>query len=491
MRRAVALPVLVGLLTSTAAGEPQRVPGLLFAGGEVVPKLGPAPVDPALPRGHRITAIPRPKAQKTLCSPHMPVCVHAAAHDASLLPSLAHMESAYERVVYVLDLPAPRLDATLGGSPALDMYLGVRRPHAAERRDNVEPRAHHDSKLRPANAPETGASVAFTSAQSRAQQLLTHFDPAWPSEDTTSLFCTYAESNLSLQDATRCVAEAVAARLDAAESPSLRSSYSSELAAWVAGPDAPLLEAVDDLQSNPQLAAVKRDRDPLSPAGSLWFSFLDAHLGVAGPAEVATTMLSLSRSTTDDLHPEWHNEPDTFDVLRRSLPGGRTQEADVLAEWGHYRFFLGERGGGGAQGLPWLGYFGRPVFDWTLSYSSLPRKVASSRALEPLGVAAVWLELDEVPLGARLGVQLDWEEPVRFRWLIVALDDAGAEVSRWDLPFLQSGHHQEKTLMNFEAAAGLVFIGVNLGGVDATHPFDPDAEPWEPHGFTLYLADLQ
>jgi hypothetical protein len=33
-------------------------------------------------------------------------------------------------------------------------------------------------------------------------------------------------------------------------------------------------------------------------------------------------------------------------------------------------------------------------------------------------------------------------------------------------------------------------VGTNLGGVDLAHPFDPDFEPFEPHGFTVYLAEL-
>ncbi len=456
--RALALaPLLAVLLTSSAAGEPKRIPGLLFASGEVVVERGPAPIDPALPRGHRMTATPRPTTERTLCSPRHPVCVHGEKTGVSLLLALERLELAYERIVYVLDLPAPLLDADLGGSPALDLYL----THAP--------------------STETGGVTPGT---------VTHLDLALAEEDSASAFCTHGGSDVSLQDATRCVAEAIAARLDAAESPSVRAAYAADLASWAVGPDLPFVEAIDDVQSNPQLAVVKRDRDALSLGGGLWFSFLDEAVGMAERGRIATTMLSLSRTTTRDLHPEWHNEPDTFDVLRHSLPGGRAQEAEVLAEWGHYRLFVGERSSD-SQGLPWLGYFGRSVFDWTLKYSSLPRKVASSRALEPLGMAAVWLELDQVPLGAHLGVQIDWEEPVRFCWVVVGVDEAGKEVIRWDLPFLQSDNHQEKTLMNFESAAGLIFIGINLGGVDASHPFDPDAEPWEPHGFTLYLADLQ
>jgi hypothetical protein len=61
----------------------------------------------------------------------------------------------------------------------------------------------------------------------------------------------------------------------------VRAAYAADLASWAVGPDLPFVEAIDDLQSNPQLAVIKRDRDTLSLGGGLWFSFLDEVLGDA------------------------------------------------------------------------------------------------------------------------------------------------------------------------------------------------------------------
>lgn len=457
--------LLACLLSAPAIGTPSRIPGALFGGGSQLREPTPVRVDPRLPRGHRVRFHDRPSLPARVCSHRRPVCAHANLHGRELDDALVELESAYERLVWVMALPAPLSDGSRGGSPALDVYL---RPSPPNRRQGQE-----STLRRHPSQPEV------------------RLDPAYAAQDSASAFCLVFHTKLDAHAAARCVAGAIAARLDAAETPATRVAYANHMTSLSLGPDTALFESLDDFQANPQLAALPRDDSPLAPAGASWFAYLEGTLGRAVPGELATAMLTLSRDHTDDLHPEWHNEPDSFDVLRRSLPGGRPTEALVLSRWARHRWFLGERSVSQRPAhLPWLGRFGRPSFDWNLRYSSLPRKVASSRALEPTGVATTYLELDEVPLGASLGVVIDWEEPVRFAWMIIGVDVEGRELMRWELPFLQTGTHQEKTLLNFEAAEGLLFIGVNLGGVDAQHPFDPDAEPWEPHAYTLYLADL-
>jgi hypothetical protein len=108
--------------------------------------------------------------------------------------------------------------------------------------------------------------------------------------------------------------------------------------------------------------------------------------------------------------------------------------------------------------------------------------------LSPYGISYVWLDLDSVALGTELSFRIEWEAPVAFQWTVVGLDHEGRQVNRWDLPYLENGTRIERTLMNFENAAALLFVGVNLGAVDVAHPFDPDQQPWEPHAYTLYLT---
>ncbi len=436
---------------------------MLFGGLPADVESREVQVDPKIPRGARIERQPRPHHGHALCAPRGNVCVHADTDSRVDLESVQNLLNAYELATQVAQLPAPRADGQLGGGPQLDMYLGV-------------------------NAVSTPRWEAVTALA----------DPAAPGDDRASAFCVTPENHLDLHTAMRCVGGAIALDRDAAETPAARRAYANYVTQWLVGPDQRAAAELDDAQSNPQLSTLPREVTNGAGSGALWFEYLDARLGAGSPGDLVTSLLTLSRrsSTKDEplaepTGPEWNNEPDLFDVLRASLDDEPRRYADVLGDWALNRAFLGSRcDGSHPTNQRWLGDFGRLVFDWTLAYSSLPRKVAGSRALEPMGIAAVWLDLDSVTLGAKLGVQIEWERPVSFRWVAASVDQNGNELARWELPYLQTAHTVEKTLMNFEGASGLLFVGINLGGVDPSHPYDPDYEPWEPHAYTIYLTEV-
>ncbi len=153
--------------------------------------------------------------------------------------------------------------------------------------------------------------------------------------------------------------------------------------------------------------------------------------------------------------------------------------------------FVGTRGDGTlVPSLGWSGDFGRVRFDWSLPLSSLPRRVASQHPIFPTGSIYVWLDLDQPVQGETLAFQAEWEAPVSFQWTLVRVDAAGHELSRIDAPYQQRGTKVEQQLVNLEGAAGVMVVGVNLGGVDLAHPFDPDIAPAEPHECTVYLTKL-
>ncbi len=440
---------VVTLLQSLPAHGDREVPGLLFGGGMAERQDKPVELDPALPRGTEIRFFQRPEAESSACSWRRPVCVHGS-EGVGLQRPLELMVSAYERLISVLQLPAPLADGTLGGGPELDWYL-----------------------------------------DDEQTELRVFPDPARLTRDQSSAFCSSAPSQISAQSAARCVAEALSYALDAAETPALREGYGG-FASWLIGAsEADDFEFVDQAQQQPEVALMRRDHSKLDAAAALWFAYVEEALGSAQAGVVPTALLSLSRGSTEAGSWDWNNEPDSFDVLRRAFDEDAQRYADFMVQFAASRAFLGDRDDGThAPGLAWLGDAGRVRFDWSLRYSSLPRNVASPRPLEPMGASYVWLELDGVPLGARLAFRAQWEEPVRFKWLVIAVDHEGREMTRWDVPYLERGTKVEKTLMNFEAAAGLMFIAMNLGGVDLLHPFDPDYEPWEKHGYTLYITEL-
>jgi hypothetical protein len=42
--------------------------------------------------------------------------------------------------------------------------------------------------------------------------------------------------------------------------------------------------------------------------------------------------------------------------------------------------------------------------------------------------------------------------------------------------------------VHLDDAAAVLIVGVNVGDLNPTYAFDPDFEPFEPHGYTVYLA---
>lgn len=363
------------------------------------------------------------------------------------------MERAYERVVIALGLPDPPPDSGLGGSDALDLYLQSEGPWLEVGLD-----------LRRFAALDQGPS-----------------------------FCRSSAGGARSLDrvATQCLGEAIGRGLDAGTTPHGLRAFATHLW-WITGtPTALDAEAIDDFQAFPESASYRRDLNPLSEGAATWFELLDSVRGRGGPAALAQGLLTVAASSTPPGKQRWNNEPDVFDVLRRTLDDSPAEFARLWSQWGIQRAFVGSRDDGThLPRLGWAGEFGRVRFDWRMKYSELPRRVAATRPIEPTGSIYVLLELDDVALGATLGFQAEWETPVPFVWSLVLLDEAGHELRRLEVPFKEKATSTEQRLSNFEAAAYVIVLGTNLGGVDYDHPFDPDVAPYEPHQCTVYLVAL-
>ena len=450
---------MAGLLCICGDSEAQdegKRPGLLFGGALIEKRKVVVEVDKALPTGALRLMNARPEAIKSACHAVLPLCVHGDGSPLLHAQVLRTMSQAFRSLIFGLGLPAPQTDTILGGGPELDIYLSNQSNSLAVRAD--------------------GQGYA---------------------PDTSSGHCVLPAQSATLASAAQCVGEAIALGLDAAEAPSIRSAYGAYVALLTQGPSTQFLQQVDDAQANPQLALLRRESTGRDRAGALFFAYAEAQLGLGKPGELATALLQLSRSTQSKHALRYNNEPDLMDVLRRAVNNNPSDVADLMQGFAISRAFLGSRADGQhAPEYRFLGDSGRIRIDWSLKYSSLPRNVAGTRAVEPTGSVYLWLELDQVlppsqnGVANRLGVRASWEQPVPFKWSAIALDKAGREIRRWEFPYLERGTKVEKSLQGFEGAAGILFVGVNLGGVDLSHPFDPDYEPWEPHSFSLYLSEL-
>jgi hypothetical protein len=364
---------------------------------------------------------------------------------------LLGLERAYTRLVEGLGVPAPERDQGLGETAGLDLYL----------------------------------------YREAASELEVVRDPALTARDRTSAHCrAHAAFSSAERQAALCVAEAILLGLDAAEGDGVRRSVAAYLWSVIGDPTARDAEALDDFQANPQLSPLTRELGPASEGAALFVDYVERQLGTGSPGLLATSMFLVSGGETPRGSARWRNEPDYADVLRQAFPSAEAL-SDFVLGFAVARAFAGSRDDG--RRWPerlWAGDAGRVRFDWIVKASSLPRRVAPLRPLEPLGAAYVWLELDRVSLNATLGFRAEWEAPTLFRWTVIAVDATGHLLKRYDLPYVENATVAERTIVDYQGADALLVVGTNLGGVDLAHPFDPDQEPWEPHSFTVYLAEL-
>jgi hypothetical protein len=375
----------------------------------------------------------------------------------AMLGALDALERAFDRVVTALELPAPLGDDGRGGSDAFDLYL----------------------------LPSDETTPSYERVHVYADGLgLGGFDRA-------SGFCTARADAPPLVEraATLCLGEAVALRLDPAETPDVRRAFATELWWLVGQPTNFDFEAIDRVERRPREAIAARELSATSEGHALFLDYLGTRLGTGGPADFATALFAASAQTTPATSADWHNEPDWFDVLRHTLPPGEAAMADLLGDFTVARAFLGEREDGRhLPALAWSGAFGTPSFDWTIPFSTLPRRVMLT-PIEPTGAAFVSLDLRGAPAGLTLGFQANWEPPAEFQWELVVVG-ANGEMSRLRVPFQERETSSEARLVNVHDARAIVVAGTQLERVDADHPFDPDVAPFEPHAASVYLVEL-
>ena len=450
-----ALGALSAAPPARADNRIRRDPPLLFGVGPHAIRP-PVEIDPLLPKGAPFAAQrERPHSVGAACSARVPVCVQRTADGsaAQALQALQALELAYERLVFALRLPAPLADDGHGGSDALDWYLSAEGAELVSERDVVA-----------VGGLDRAAAFCLAGAS----------DDAWSLE----------------RSATLCVGEAIAKRLDPGEVPAIQRAFAHELW-WMTGRIGSLdVQAVDDAQAHPERALAARSAEP-NAAATLLFEFLESARSSQPPGGLITSLLSAAASRTEAGAFEWNNEPDVFDVLRHSLDEDTGKVATLLGEYAVSRAFLGDRDDGTHPPfLEWAGAFARPRYDWTIKFSSLPRRVRASRPIAPTGIELIWIDMDEVPIGVSLGFESEWEAPVSFKWRLISVDDEGREMARVDVPFQERGRSSEGRVVNLTGVRAVLAIGVNLGGVDLAHPFDADQDPFEAQSCTAYFARM-
>ncbi|MBX3198987.1 MAG: hypothetical protein KF894_12720 [Labilithrix sp.] len=496
-RSAGALAALIGGLVVAAPLARAEKP----TSDEADPK--PRAIDPGVASGPYITYATRPLRSPELraCSSRVPICVHASSpgDGATATMTLDAFERAWQTLTGALAIPAPDVDPT---TLAYDVFL-------------VEPpRAERDARARGAIDPpaaeawlreRAGAELATTWLEARdvrsrvdrargfttvdrrvragcvldelaatmvARASLLRAAPA--TEEGTAR----AQSTYLAQLASPCAVGLAVDATSAFQSRATRAfadPHAGEVAATAGGAEIPAPAPLSALFA--------------AGAAAFW-ARLDWAFG-RKPGGIVAASWALHPTMTPVASPRWINEPDTFDVLRTTFKGALSTNGtvhDLWLDFGVARAFLGSADDGfHLPELRTLGDAARVPLDWDIPWPEAPRRLAAREPVHPTGASYLVIRRAGARPGARLRVEIAWEEHALFRWAFVKLDAGGRELGRVVIPTTERATEAQMTLVDLDGVDRVLLVGVNVG--DPAYAFDPDDEVWEPHGWLVTVAE--
>jgi hypothetical protein len=420
------------------------------------------PPPPWQPPGvSRFGAVQRPDTRgwARVCSLRHPACVHAprSVTPARTLETLAAVETAWDATTLGLALPPPDPDPATG---AYDVYLVPGFPLEA---DTAE-----------------GARTSFGGF------------------DRTSAFSVLAAElrgcALALRAAEQ-MARAIALRVAPGTDPPTARAQASYVARLVVpcafgDPDgieltqaAPERALVDPFPELPERLAHRAQR-----GGSLFWWWLDATFG-AEPGALVRGAWALAPTKSEAGASAWSGTPDAFDVLRTSFKGAlRTGSTfdDLLLAFAVGRAFAGARDDG--FHFVEAASLGTPAsvdVHWSVPFPDKPRRLAGP-STAPTGATYVAVRTATAPPGARLRVELEWEEHAKMRWSALKLGSDGRVLAQVLIGAQERAVEAQATIAELDGVATVLLVGAAAG--EPREPFDPHAGRWEPHAFLVTLA---
>lgn len=401
--------------------------------------------------GHfpRFTPLLAP-AEPPACSPRYPLCVRRGSRvsGAQALAVLAAFERAWLAVTTAVRLPPPRPEPDRG---SYDVLVEA----------NIDGGASTFATARVGFGALDGASAA-----------------------------TRVDARLS-----GCSLDATAVReLGRASllgvTPSLDEGTAQALASYVSRLATPCIAHTTDgferFQDEPERSLARVDDGGTTNAWA-FFAWLDARIGVY-PGAIVDGLAAVTATRTDARAWDWHREPDAYDVLRASLRGavaaGSTFD-DVLLEFACWRAEVGVDGAtptlglGATQALP-------ARIDWAIEWPRVPRRLASTVPLDPLGSTYLTVRTDRAPTGATLRIEASWEEHARLRMAVLKRDGAGRTIGRLIVPIRERGTDARLSVAELDGVASIAIVAVDTG--DPYVAFDPDDGVFEPHRVLFSVA---
>ena len=419
-----------------------------------------APPDTGIPGPWVAYATPPLVARETkACSMRVPLCIHAAGGTPGrvVLDVLGAAEHAWETLAGALGLHPPDVDPEQRTYP---VYL-------------VE------------GAEERGATlVTARDVRSRIDRArsLTVLEAGAVSAGGCAMKALVA----------REMARAFLVRAAPASAQSIARAQTTYLAQLIVPCAAGLgASGARAFQSQPERAVCATDAAGAFVDGAaLFWGRIDWAYG-RGPGSIVTASWALAPTTTDVAAARWHDEPDAFDVLRASFKGALSTGStlhDLLLDTAVARAFMGSAEDGlHAPETATLGDAGRVTMDWDLPWPTRAKRIAPRAPVDPTGASYVMIHRAGAAPGARLRVEIVWEEHALFRWAFVKLDAQGHELGRVVIPTRERATEAQMTLVDVDAVDRVLLVGVNVG--DPAYRFDPDDEVWEPHGWLLTMAE--
>jgi hypothetical protein len=449
----------LGLAIAVALGLAAEKPALADA---------PSPGRP-LVRSIRPSRSPDVRA----CSGLVPVCVHGTsnADGPSIVATLDAFERAWRTLTGSLGLPVPDVDPM---TLAYDVFLVE--PGAELMTTELEARDVR-SRVDRARAFTTidrrvraGCTLDGLAATAIARASLFRAAPA--TEEGTAR----AQSTYLARLAVPCTVATSADEVAAFQSRAGRTFCDAHVGEEAA--------AAGEIWPTSRLDAL------FSAGASTFWERLDWAFG-RQPGGIVTATWALHPTMTPIGASRWNNDPDTFDVLRKTFKGalstGSTVD-DLWLDFGVARAFFGSADDGlHLPELRTLDDAARVPLDWDIPWPTQPRRLVGRGPIHPTGAAYLLVHHDGARPGARLRIEIEWEERALFRWALVKLDKNGGELGRNVIPTPERATQAQMTLVSLDAVDRILLVGVNVG--DPAYRFDPDDEAWEPHGFIVTLAE--
>ena len=404
------------------------------------------------------------KGARHACSFRLPICVHADAWvpAATVLATLRATESAWHAYTDAMALPGPdaslatgAFDVYLVDAPVLDVEAYLDERDARSRVDRGNAFVLMDGRL------TAGCPVDAAAAYGVARGIQLTVAPA---TDTAS---ARAEAQSLASVVVPCAIG--------------RSAGSVGLVQWH-----PELSFADSLvHADPSLSA------SFSRGGSLFYDWLDETYGQY-PGAIVSTLWSLTPTTTRTGATLWDNEPDGFDVLRRSFKDALSHGSDVsdlYLDFAVARAFQGSRSDGRhGRDMGALGDGGAVAFDWEVDFPDHPRALSPRRPLAPLG-SAYFVVKTAGAQTASLRVEATWEERARMKLAVVKIDKDGREIGRLPIASLKKATNAGLSVVDLTGVDRLMVVAINTG--DPRVQFDPDDLEWQPHGLVVSIAPDQ